>query len=67
MIGRFFTYCGVVLLAFAIMAIGALGFVHLGSMLDVADTAPYAKGVLIAGAVGTTAIALAGWLDSRQE
>jgi hypothetical protein len=66
-IGRFIAYVALTLLAFALLAVGALGCVHIGGMLDVADTAPYAKAVIICGGIGVVVLAIVGWWDASHD
>jgi len=65
-IGRFLAYAGVMLVAFATLAIAGLGLVKMGEMLSGAD-APWAKAVIVAGVLGFVVVLLAGWWDASHD
>ena len=65
-VARFVAYIGVCLVAFAALAVAGCGLVHLSDMLSVADTAPWAKAVIVAGVAGIVVVALAGWWDASR-
>ncbi len=65
-IARFIAGLGAFMMAFAGIAVAALGVVRLGEMLD-GPGAAYAKGVIIVGVAGVVIVMLAGWWDSRGE